>query len=240
VVAYRSIAGVPFLKKRSICPDCQSFIPWYYNIPIISFLVLQGKCAYCKKRISWLYPFIELLTAVLMTALFFYTHGVFQFLAYFVFFSALIVSTRTDFQAIVIPQIFTLWLVPFGMLFAFYGFLRITFMWSFLGALFGYGVLWFVAVLFNFFTHKEGLGVGDMELLSLIGAFMGPICVWITIFVASISGLLFTFVVFWACPKMANEEKEKSGYKIPFGPFLALGAALYFFFQEYFMYVLFG
>jgi len=229
VVAHRSIAGVPFLKKRSMCPNCQNLIPWYYNIPVFSFLVLRGKCACCKKGISWLYPFIEVLTAVFMTPLVFYVHGPFQFLAYFVFFSALIVSTRTDFQAMVIPQIFTLWLVPFALLFAFYGLLRITFLWSVLGAVFGYGILWLVAALFKFFTKKEGLGVGDMELLCLIGAFMGPLCVWTTIFVASISGLVYSLFIFRVCPK-----------KIPFGPFLALGAVLYFFFQDFFIAFLLG
>jgi len=244
VVAYRSIAGVPFLKKRSFCTSCKQVIAWYHNIPVFSWLFLKGRCAYCHKKISWLYPFIEVLTAVLMTALFFhlfFASGIgvftvqtfFTFLSYFVFFSALIVSIRTDMEALVIPQLFTIWLVPFGLIFAYYGSLRIHVLTAFLGALFGYGSLWFVAKVFKLVARKEGLGVGDMELLALIGAFLGPICVWTTIFIASISGLFFSAAYMIA-------TKKKGDFKIPFGPFLALGAFLYFFFERWFILLLFG
>ncbi|MCK4650559.1 prepilin peptidase [Candidatus Babeliales bacterium] len=243
VVAYRSISDVPFLKKRSFCPSCEHFIEWFYNIPVFSWFFLKGRCQYCGARISILYPLIEILTAVIMTGLFvkiFMLHGfyffnlktIFSFFSYFIFFSALLVATRTDFQALVIPQIFSLWLVPFGMIFAYLGFLKINFMQSFIGAIFGYAILWIVAVVFKYITKKEGMGVGDMELLSLIGAFLGPFCVWVTIFIASVSGLLFAT----SCILIT---KKKGMIKIPLGPFLSLGAVIYFFFDKWCIWFLF-
>ncbi len=238
VVAFRSITDKPFFQKRSTCNFCNKLIAWYDNIPVISWLFLKGRCRYCKKRISYLYPFIEILTAVLMTALFFrifeygfYLNSIFSFASHFLFFSALIVAVRTDLQDLVIPQMFSIWLVPAGLVFAHLGFLKIIFLQSLFGAMVGYGILWIVAFLFKFFTKKDGLGEGDMEFLALIGAFLGPFGVWITILVASCSGLLVGGLYLFLTKKGQSEQ-------IPFGPFLALGAVIYFFFKNYFIFYL--
>lgn len=238
VVAYRSINDKPFFQKRSTCNFCNKLIAWYDNVPVISWLFLKGRCRYCKKRISYLYPFIEILTSILMTALFFrifeygfYLNSIFSFVSFGLFFSALIVAVRTDLQDLVIPQIFSIWLVPVGLVFAHLGFLKITFLQSLFGAIAGYAILWLVAFLFKFFTKKDGLGQGDMEFLALIGAFLGPFGVWITILIASFSGLLVGGSYLLLTKKGQSEQ-------IPFGPFLALGAVIYFFYKNYFIFYL--
>ncbi|MCF7799476.1 prepilin peptidase [Candidatus Babeliales bacterium] len=240
VVAYRSITDISFWQKRSICPNCKKVIFWYDNIPIVSWIILKAKCRNCKIQISWLYPFIEILTTVIMTALFckifnfnlqnnlvfnFYLQDILNFFAYFIFFSVLIIATRTDLQDLVIPQIFSIYLVPIGLIFSYFNLIKISFLQSILGAIFGYLILWITAKLFKYFAQKEGLGVGDMELLALIGAFLGPIGVWATLLLGSVIGLIIG--IFYILI-----TKQDKSVMIPFGPFLALGATIYFFFEN--------
>lgn len=232
VVAYRSITEKPFFQKRSSCNYCNKLIAWYDNIPIISWIILKGRCRNCKKKISILYPFIEILTTILTTALFFkifkdgfYFNSILSFSIYFIFFSAFIISIRTDLQELVIPQIFSIWLVPLAITSAYLGFLKISFLESLIGAIFGYFILWIVGFSFKLFTKKEGLGQGDMELLALIGSIIGPIGVWITILIASFSGLIIGSLYLF----FKKKDQEKL---IPFGPFLILGSVSYFFFKN--------
>ena len=234
VVAFRIVKDLPFFRKRSHCPKCDYQIAFYDNIPILSWILLRGKCRNCKTKISILYPFVELITLVLMLSLTIHTinldlnypQNIFYFLSYFIFFTALIIATRTDLQAMVIPQLFSLWLVPVGLFLSYLGFLKINFYQSLIGAIFGYSILWIIAKLFKFFTKKEGLGVGDMELLAMIGAFLGPIAVWFSLLIASLVGTLVgaIYIYFFAKTK---------GTKIPFGPFIVFGAILFFFFEDF-------
>jgi len=226
VVAYRITYDKPFFTKRSYCPSCTTMIAWYDNIPLLSWLILRGKCRSCKHAISLLYPFIELISSITLSALFLRTaHHPLHFFFFFIFFSALIVATRTDLEAMVIPQLFSLWLIPVGLLGAFTHSLNISLVESIVGAVLGYGSLWFVAKTFLWLKKKEGLGEGDMELLALIGAFLGPLGVWFTVLSGSLIGLLIggTFLL---------TVKKKLNIAIPFGPFLALGATLFFFFEQ--------
>jgi leader peptidase (prepilin peptidase) / N-methyltransferase len=232
VVAYRSVTDKPFLQKRSTCNECNSLIFWYDNIPVISWIILKGRCRNCKNKISILYPFIEILTTILITFLFYniFQYGfsyqnIFSFIAYFIFFSALIISVRTDLQDLVIPQVFSIWLVPLGFIFSYLGFLRISFYESFFGAIFGYFFLWFIAFLFKFFAKKEGLGKGDMELLALVGSFLGPVAVWFTVLISSFSGLFIGGIYILI-------KKKDQGVRIPFGPFIVIGAVIAFFFNN--------
>lgn len=256
MLSYRLLHDISLFKHRSICPSCQHNIVWYDNIPVISWLALRAQCRSCKQRISWLYPFIELLTAFVLTAVFYFTipveyvalvgsqvidlgfWGLYKplylpFVSYFIFFSALIVATRTDLEAMVIPQLFTLWLVPFGLVAACAGWLSITWLESLFGIALGYGLLWGVAFLFKRMTGKDGMGIGDMELLAMIGAFLGPLGVWISVMIASLSGL------FLGALYLVTAKKDRAT-RIPFGPFLALGAALYFFYGKWFVHFIMG
>ncbi len=237
VLAYRIVHDKPFLQKRSTCNHCNSLIAWYDNLPVISWLILRAKCRVCKGKISILYPAIELLSAVLFSFLFyyffcdqnniiFYSSNIISFFAYFIFFSALILATRTDLEATVIPQIFSIWLVPVGFIFSYFGYLDVNLLQSFLGAAFGYLILFVVAKVFKYFTNKDGLGEGDMELLALIGSFTGYMGAWFALAIASFTGSLLGI----AYILMAKKTRE---FKIPFGPFLSFGAIIYFFIKEY-------
>lgn len=231
VIAYRLVSGANILGSRSFCPHCKKIIAWYDNIPIVSWFLLLGKCRWCKKKISFLYPFIELLT-VLIFLTFWYVLPHYH-IAYFVFFSALIVTIRTDIETMLISRYVTLFLIPAGLLFSAFGFLPISLTSSILGALLGYGSLYATSKLFYMLTGKEGIGQGDLELLAFIGSFIGAAGCWVTLFLGAIIGSIIGVLYI----TLSGQSKEM---RIPFGPFLALGAVLYVLFQQELLFFLFG
>ncbi len=231
VVAYRLVTGEKIFCARSFCPHCKRTVAWYDNIPIFSWFFLLGKCRYCKKRISIFYPIIELLTTgALLTLWYLPPH---YHMAYFVFFSALIVTIRSDLETMLISRFVTLFLIPLGFLFSWLGFLPINFWQSVIGAILGYGALYAASKIFLRLTGKEGVGQGDLELLSFIGSFIGFVGCWMTLFfgatIGSIIGILY-IVLF-------GKSRE---VRIPFGPFLAIGAILYVLLQEKLLLFIFG
>jgi leader peptidase (prepilin peptidase) / N-methyltransferase len=221
MLGYRLLHEQYFWRPRSFCPHCLKTIAWYDLIPIASWLLLGGKCRWCKAPISLLYPFIELITPILLMSLY---HGVpaHYFPAYFFFFSALIISIRTDLESMLISRWVSIFAVPVGWILAGLGFLPITLKVSVVGSLAGYLLLWIVGHVFMLITKQPGLGLGDVELLSFIGAFIGPLGAWITLIVGSFLGTIGGTIQ-WAATKSR---------KIPFGPFLALGAISYVLFQS--------
>ncbi len=147
------------------------------------------------------------------------------FVAYFLFFSALIVTMFTDATTLLISQLVTLYLVPFGWMLANLQLLPISPLSSIGGSLCGLLLLWLVRKLSQKFLHKEGLGQGDVDLLCFIGAFTGPLGCWITLMVGSILASLVGLIYFIA-------SRAKQDIMLPFGLFLSMGALLYVFFQE--------
>lgn len=221
VMAYRILAGKSFLRGRSRCPQCKSKLRWYDLIPVISFIALGGKCRYCHKQILWLYPFIEILTALifLCMVLFIDLH---YWIAYSLFFSALIINTRTDLQEMVIPNITSRYLIPIGWICAFLGIIPLMPLQSIIGSIIGYLILFLIAKTFYLITKKEGLGEGDFDLLAMIGAFTGIQGVFASLFYGSIIGSIvgILLIIF---------GKFSRNSKLPFGPFLALGATIHIF-----------
>jgi leader peptidase (prepilin peptidase) / N-methyltransferase len=238
VVAHRFIHRISIFIPRSHCPSCTHTIVWYDNIPIFSWLILRGRCRFCKAPISWLYPFTEIITACIVTILFhkivikpygfldtdisilrdaLLTDAGKSFAVYFMFASALIIASRTDLESLLIPQLFTLWMIPLGLGASYLHVATISLTQSIWGVVIGYGILWLIAWVFKKFTGKDGLGVGDMELLAMIGSFLGPLGVWISLAVGSFTGL------FVGALYLALSGRDRTT-RIPFGPFLALGA----------------
>lgn len=203
----------------SHCPKCKQPLHWYENIPIISFVALRGKCRSCKVAISWQYPLVELLMAVLAAALYQRFAFCFEFVFYFVFFAALLVIIFIDIHHQIIPDRISL---P-GILIGFAGSFGngfVTWQQSALGILLGGGVLYAVAYSYYAITNREGMGGGDIKLLAMIGAFLG----WQSLLYVVFSSSLVGSVVGIA----AMVKQRKGGQtRIPFGPFLALGAISY-------------
>jgi Type IV leader peptidase family. len=161
------------------------------------------------------------------TALYLYTFGNWLAFAFYgIFFSALLVAVRTDLEELVIPQLVSLWLIPLGIFGAWFNISEVSLTESVLGAVLGYGVLWSVGAVYTFFTKREGIGTGDMELLGMIGSFIGLLGAWFSLLIGSITGLFIGTAYLLIMGK-------NSDTKIPFGPFLILGATLYFFYKTF-------
>lgn len=222
--AYRIINGHSLLT-RSFCPNCQTTIAWYDLIPVLSWFILKFKCRNCKTKISLLYPFIEILTAIILS-LASYLINPQYFIACFIFFSALIVTIRTDLEYLLISRLMTIYLVPFAWLLASLNLLNISLAGSILGSIIGYFSLWFISKIYFILRKKEGIGEGDFDLLALIGAFCGILGVWHSILIGSILGSIIGIAI------AIFKSKDINTLKIPFGPWLALGAISYKLFIE--------
>jgi len=189
-------------------------------------------CRTCHTSISLLYPFIELLTLIILSTLYYYVPSDY-FFGYFILISALIVTIRSDLETMLISRYVTLCLVPFGLLFSALGLLPISLTESIVGSFVGFGGLYLIAYTFYRLTGKNGLGQGDIDLLALIGAFTGTIGCWATILIGSVTGSVLGLIYM-------RSKQSRTSIKIPFGPFLAFGAISYIFWQEAITYFLLG
>jgi len=232
MLAYRFLNPKDFKKPRSFCPKCKSYIKWYDLIPLISWFLLKGNCRSCKNKISYLYPFIEVITAVSLYTLY-KNVSIPYFIPYFIFFSALIVTIRTDLEEMLISRYMTLFLIPIAFSFNLVHYLPLTFEETLTGTIFGFLFLLFISKIFKFFTKKEGLGQGDIELLAFIGAFTGIKGCWISLLFGSILGSIFGIL-------LITFKKSNFSTKIPFGPFLAIGAMVYVLYQYQIINLIFG
>jgi leader peptidase (prepilin peptidase)/N-methyltransferase len=221
VCIHRLPIGKSIVRPPSSCPTCGSMISWYDNIPVISWILLRGRCRGCKASISIRYPLVELLTGLLavITAAHF---GIqWSALIYFIFGVALIVITFIDLDHRIIPDIISLPGIPMGFLASFL-LPQISWTESLIGIVVGGGSLLAIAMGYQFITGKEGMGGGDIKLLAMIGAFLGWKGVFFTIMASSLTGT----VVGIAAMLRAGKGMKMA---LPFGPFLALGALLFLF-----------
>lgn len=202
-------------KPRSACPKCQHQITALENIPVISYLLLGGKCKSCKTKISMRYPLVELLTGALLGFIAYQFGYTYTTLFAWLFTLALITLTFIDFDTQLLPDDITLPLLWLGLLFNLNsGFTDLQS--AVVGAIAGYLTLWSIYWLFKLVTGKEGMGCGDFKLLAVIGAWFGwqllPAIILLSSVLGSVTGIALILM------------KGKSGNTaIPFGPFLALG-----------------
>jgi len=224
VCIYRLPQDLSIAAPRSFCPACRTPILAYDNIPILSFLLLGGKCRKCRAPISWRYPLVEALTGGLALALFLKLALTFSFFCYFCFAAVLVVITFIDLDHRLIPDAISLPGILIGFLLSF---LAVTpGVWnSLLGIVIGGGSLYLVAVVYEFVTKREGMGGGDVKLLAMIGAWLGWKAVLFALFFSSLTGSLVGGALMVA-------RKEDGKLAIPFGPFLTFSAMAYVFFGE--------
>lgn len=219
VCIYRIPKEESLVRPGSHCPKCGSPIRPYDNIPILSFLLLRGRCRRCKARISLRYPLVEAITSFIAIAIV-YRYGMnIDAGIYFCLSCALIVVSFIDLEHQIIPNVVTYPGIPLGVVASFL-LSSLTPGDSLIGLVVGGGVLWTVAVLFRLLRKKEGMGFGDVKLLAMIGAFLGWKAVIFTLVVSSFVGAIAGYLALRLSGKSSHEP-------IPFGPFLALGALIY-------------
>jgi leader peptidase (prepilin peptidase)/N-methyltransferase len=202
----------------SHCPHCNKPIKFYDNIPLISYLLLWGKCRYCKKPISFQYPLVEGITAFSSLCLFIKFGPSLSYLSFFAFVAALIVITVIDLYHQIIPDVISLPGIGVGLI-ASLILPQIAFFNSLIGILLGGGSLFIIGTLYQWIFKREGMGGGDVKLLAMIGAFLGWKAVILTILLSSLIGSLTGILI------IILKGKDFK-YAIPFGPFLSLGAVI--------------
>jgi leader peptidase (prepilin peptidase) / N-methyltransferase len=211
------------VKPRSHCPKCNALIVWYDNIPIISYLLLGGRCRNCRKNISASYPIIESISAILGVVCYYKFGWDFESLFYFIFLWGLLVIIVIDLRHMIIPNVLTFSGIILGLIGAASKILPISFTQSLIGLLVGGGILWLSGYGYYMFTKRMGLGGGDIKLMAAIGAFLGLDLMILTLFVSSFLGAIVGIYLILV-------RKKSSKYAIPFGPYIAGGAAIALFF----------
>ena len=217
-------------KPASTCPKCHTSIRWYQNIPIISWLVLRGKCGSCQNPISIRYPLIELLTLVCSLTVVAVFGASVQMILGLIFTWVLIALTFIDFDTQLLPDCFTLPLAALGLginSFAIYT----TATAAIWGYLIGFLCLWVVYYLFKLITGKEGMGYGDFKLLAALGAWMGPLLLPLIVLLSSVVGAIIGIVLM----KMRGENQP-----FAFGPYIAIAGWIAFLWGDQIMKVYFG
>lgn len=223
-----------FKNARSVCPQCLKQIPFYHNIPVLSWLILRGRAQCCGAKISLMYPVVEALTGILFVIV--YWHFPFvrttplgieweaaefiRCMHLLIFTSTMVVVSVIDIRLQIIPDVISLSMIPLSV---FWVLIHPQLDWfsSVLGILLGGGILWGVAWLYYVVRHEYGLGFGDVKLLAGIGGWLGFQAVLPTLFIGCILGALIGVVLL-----LISKDKSLKT-RIPFGPFLAFGAWIY-------------
>jgi leader peptidase (prepilin peptidase)/N-methyltransferase len=228
VCIYRIPREKSIVNPPSACPGCDKPVRFYDNIPILSYILLRGKCRDCGTKISLRYPLVELLTAILFLILYRKLGFTFELFVFLIFVSLLIAISFIDLDFQIIPDILSIGGVVLGFLLAIVRpfFRNIDPKFGILDSLYGIGLggglLFAIAWSYQFVTKREGMGGGDIKLLAMVGAFCGIKGVIFSLVSGSILGTIVGIPLMLA-------KKESTKYAIPFGPFLSLGALVYVF-----------
>jgi leader peptidase (prepilin peptidase)/N-methyltransferase len=234
VCIYRWPLDLSVVAPRSQCPQCEAPIAWYDNVPVLSYLLLRGRCRACGKGISYRYPLVELLTAGFF-AWIVWQLGLTVGAAKFCILVAMLIALMfTDLEERILPDEFTLGGLLAGL--AFSPFIPVpdttaqVVLWlmgihlpdramsaaeSLFGAVLPAGTLWVGGWLFEKFRHKEGLGLGDVKMMAMVGAFLGVRGALLTLIAGSLAGSIIGMIYIKAT------KQDMGSYQLPFGTFLA-------------------
>jgi leader peptidase (prepilin peptidase)/N-methyltransferase len=237
VCIYRWPLDLSVVKPRSFCPQCEAPISWYDNVPLLSFLLLQGRCRVCGKGISYRYPLVELLTGGFFAWIVWHLGLTLGAAKFCILVAMLIALMFTDLEERILPDEFTLGGLLIGLAFA--PFLRVpditahavlglmgfqfparvmSVAESLFGAIIPAGTLWLGGWLYEKFRHKEGLGLGDVKMMAMVGAFLGIRGALLTLILGAISGSLIGIIY------IKLTKQDMGTYQLPFGTFLAAAA----------------
>jgi leader peptidase (prepilin peptidase)/N-methyltransferase len=218
VVIYRLPRDISFVTGRSGCPHCDALIHWWQNIPLLSYMLLRGKCHSCSGRISFRYPLVELLTALAFGGWTYKFGPTVEAAGYIFLTSMLICVLFIDWDFQIIPDKLTLPSLIAGLLWA--AFTPLGVVGSLFGVIVGGGGLLLVAMFGDWLFKKESMGGGDIKLAAVLGAFLGWRLVLLVFFMSALIGSVVSIA--WLI--ISSEMRDKR--VIPFGPFLAIAAVV--------------
>ncbi|HTK28993.1 MAG TPA: prepilin peptidase [Vicinamibacterales bacterium] len=217
VCIYRLPRGQSIVWPASACPHCRRPLAWYENVPIASYAVLGGRCRTCREPIGIRYPIVEALTAAMFAAAWWEYGPGLLLLSRLVFGSALLGLFAIDLEHHLLPNVVTLPGMAAGLLFS-----LVTepgLKDALIGVLIGGGSLFAIAEGYYRLRHEEGLGMGDVKMLAMIGAFVGWKLTLLTLMMASLAGSIIGLA-------LIATRRGSMKYALPFGTFLALGAGV--------------
>ena len=224
VCIYRLPENKSVITGRSSCPNCKNKIPWYDNIPLLSFILLMGKCRLCKKPIDLQYFIVELISAISFVSIYYFfglTLAALLLLILSIFF---IIIFFIDLKHFIIPNELTFPLMIIGFIKSFDPNLNQTifpnYINSLIGGVFGYLIIWLIIFFYKKVRKKEGMGLGDAKLMAVIGFWFGWVSIPFVIFISSAVALIFVV------PSLINQSRKMSS-EIPFGPYIIIGCILY-------------
>jgi len=217
VVIYRLPLQKSVVWPSSACPHCARELMWYENIPVLSYLALRGRCRTCGAGISLQYPLVEAITALMFAAAWWYFGPGPLLASRLIFGGALLVLFAIDLEHHLLPNAITLPGIVAGFVFSL--FTAPGWRSSLIGIAVGGGVLWAIAEAYYRIRHEEGLGMGDVKMLAMVGAFLGWPLTLLTLMLASVSGTIIGMI-------LIVTKRGGMKYALPFGTFIALGAAV--------------
>ncbi len=220
VCIHRYIHGISIVSPGSYCPNCHHTLSWWENIPLLSYVLLRGRCRICKQKINLRYPMVEAISGLWALLLAIQFGLSWAWLVYLFFGGILIVVSFIDLECFVLPDILTL---PGGLLALLAAIFILDLNWksSVLGAIAGAGSFLILQKSYKLIKGREGLGSGDIKLMFLLGALLGWQSLPILVFLSACSGLLVSLFY------LARRDSQGLQTAIPFGPFLSLGGMLY-------------
>ncbi len=225
VCIYRIPEGKSIFFPGSRCPHCGKKIKFYDNIPVLSFILLRGKCRFCEARISIQYPLVELLTAFLFLASYQWRGLSLGFLSSVILGCLLIIVFFVDLRHRIIPDVITVPGILIGLFLALFS-PQVKILDSLLGLLIGGGAFYLLAILGELLFKKESLGGGDIKLAAMLGAFLGWQKLLLIFFLSALLGSIVGILAIYLSSRIKEHRT------IPFGPFLALASIAALFWGE--------
>jgi leader peptidase (prepilin peptidase)/N-methyltransferase len=222
------IARLPERKSLTFpgsrCPKCGYSLRWYDNIPVLSYLILRGKCRSCRDPITVRYPVVELLTGLLFLAVKIrFGFSLLLIIRDLPFVAILVAITFIDLETRLIPDPLSLGGLGLGLATAAFT-PGLGIVSSLSGAALGFGLFYAIAWYSHWRTGRAGMGGGDIKFLAMLGSFLGPIGVLTTIFVSSVLGTILGLSYAWISRKQSGGEGSLMKVSLPYGPFLVVGA----------------
>ncbi|MBA7495629.1 Prepilin peptidase PppA [subsurface metagenome] len=216
VCIYRIPRNESIIYPASHCPKCRSNISPKDNIPLLSYILLKGRCRNCKSKISIQYPIVEFITGLIYLIIYLIYGLNIQSLIYIILSSALIIITFIDLNEQVIPEVISLPGIVVGLILSFFV-TYVSFINSALGIVIGGGIILVIRLAGSLIFKKESMGIGDIELAAMIGAFLGWRYIIMSLFLGFFLGALAGIILILS--KIKSREDV-----VPFGPFIVLGS----------------
>ena len=231
VCIYRLPLEKGVVSGRSYCPNCKNQIIWKDNIPILSYLLLSGKCRKCKKSISSQYILVEFISILFFTIIYYFYGITLTTLLLMVLSLSFIIIFFIDLKHFIIPNEISFSMMALGFIKSFDPNLHSLFpnyINSLIGGLFGYGIIWSIIYFYKKIRNKEGMGLGDAKLFAVIGFWFGWISLPFIIFLSS------TIALISVVPDLLKNSKKLTS-QIPFGPYIIIATIVYLIFKDEFL-----